>query len=88
MTQQIAMNLDTRTNGLRWILYIEQEVKGQERMVPLLNDNGEVWFFESYENALIEKSSYPLSVIGTGNPANVQETVYSIVHARNVTRPT
>lgn len=86
MPTQLMMSLKTKKDtGLRWVLYIEAVVKGQEAMVPLLNEAGKPRLFESYQEAIAEKSDRPLSVIGTANANDIKGTVYNIAHTQNVT---
>ena len=74
-----------KDNGLRWVLYIETVIRGQDTMTPLLNDEGEIWLFETYAEAMAEKSEHSLSVVGTAHIDNILGTVYSIVPASSVT---
>lgn len=84
---QLIMPLETKKDtGLRWVLYVEQEIKGQERMVPLLNGDGKPRLFGSYQKAMVEKSDHPLSVVGTANANDIKGTVYNITLAPNVTQ--
>ena len=46
-----------------WVLYVEREIKGQERMVPLTKE-GKVITFPRYDLAEWARTDHPMSVVG------------------------
>lgn len=64
VTEQLEMDLEGKTDsGMRFALYVEGLVKGQETMVLLTNGRGKVRYFYTYEEAMAEQTTNPLSVI-------------------------